>query len=69
VAGRNAELEPWPPDQFLLRAKYFLDWEEEMARYALEFIGSRWRFSLMGKEKTKTVHPKKGLLEVFPVSD
>jgi len=38
VAGRNAELDDCPPDQFLLRAKYFLDWEEEVARYALEFM-------------------------------
>ena len=38
AAGRNAELEACPPDQFLFRAKYFLDWEEEMARYALEFM-------------------------------
>jgi hypothetical protein len=37
-AGRNAELEACPPDQFLFRAKYFFDWEEEMARYALEFM-------------------------------
>jgi hypothetical protein len=38
AAGRNAELEACPPDQFLFRAKYFFDWEEEMARYALEFM-------------------------------
>jgi hypothetical protein len=38
AVGRNAEPDACPLDQFLLRAKYFFDWEEEMARYALEFM-------------------------------
>ena len=48
-AGRNAEFEGAPPDQFLFRAKYRFDCAEETARYAFEFTKVFWG----GREQTK----------------
>ncbi|NBT49571.1 MAG: hypothetical protein EBT07_17505 [Actinobacteria bacterium] len=35
--GKKAECDEFAPDQFFFRAKYFLDWAEDTARYAFEF--------------------------------